>query len=579
MVTMEEAVAELMGPGGRFELAEEDVLGTPMTVFKRRPSSIAEYLKASAELGEIEYLVFGERRISYAEHARMVASTAAALRDRYGVGPGDRVAILAANCPEWIVAFWATVSLGAIAVGLNAWWAGDEIRYGVEHSDPTVLVIDTTRLERVGGRAAASKVFGSGVTIIEIERDFAALLTHDADAPLAETPIDEDDACIILYTSGTTGRPKGAVHSHRNVIGLVTIQLCNAALGARLGPPPVATPGVGAPGAAAGPADSSSPRAKTFISYPLFHVSGLHTGAIFQLVMGSTMVWNVGRFDPGRAMATIEAERCTAFSIVSTTGWRIVNHPDAGRYDLSSVIQIGGGAAPISGHLQERMRALFPNAAARMGIGYGLTETTALATLAGAADLLANPDTVGRPILTTTVEIRDDEGRLVPEGDEGEIWVRSPLVMKEYWRNPEATAQAIQPGRWLRTGDLGSMVGGMLSLSTRRKDLILRAGENVYPAEIENCLEAHPAVAEVAVVGVAHEELGQEVKAFIVAKPGADPTMLEPGALAAYVAERLAYYKVPAHWELRSDPLPRTATGKLVRDVLLGTAASTFVAD
>jgi acyl-CoA synthetase (AMP-forming)/AMP-acid ligase II len=554
--------AELMGPGAPYEIAEEDVLGERMAVFAQRPRSLREVLAASvAEHADAEHLVFGDRRITYGEFGRAVASVAAALRDRHGVAKGDRVAILAANCPEWLVTFWAAVSLGAVSVGLNGWWAGDEIRYGVADCDPAVLVADRKRLDRVAGGDDL------GVPIVVIEDDFPALWSYapgGVQPGLPDTPIDEDDPAVILYTSGTTGRPKGAVQSHRNVLALVMVSQLNVERGRRLAPPP---PG-GLPG-----------RNKPFITYPMFHVSGLHNSAVCGLAAGSTIVYHVGRFDPAAVLASIEAERCTAFSIVATTAWRIVNHPDALTRDLSSVIQTGGGAAPISGALQQRLREIFPNAAARMGIGYGMTETTSLATTAGAADLLANPDSVGRAIPTTQVEIRDPEGRVVPEGVEGEIHVRSPLVMLGYWRNPEATAAAIGEGRWLRTGDIGHMVGDQLVLSSRRKDLILRGAENVYPAEIENVLEAHPDVREAVVVGVAHEELGQEVKAIVVPEHvGEGPDAgLDVDALRAYVAERLAYFKVPSRWEVRTDPLPRNATGKVLRDVALGKADNAFV--
>jgi acyl-CoA synthetase (AMP-forming)/AMP-acid ligase II len=251
-----------------------------------------------------------------------------------------------------------------------------------------------------------------------------------------------------------------------------------------------------------------------------------------------------------------------------------VNHPDVDKYDLSSLIQVGGGAAPISGALQQRLREVFPNAAARLGIGYGMTECSSLATTAGPQDLLEHPDTVGRPIATTQVEIRDADGNPVPEGVEGEIHIRSPLVMLGYWRNPEATRDAILPGRWLRTGDIGTIHDGLLYLSARRSDLILRGGENVYPAEIENCLEAHPAVRECVVLGVPHEELGQEVKAIVVPREGATA---DPEELSEYLAGRLAVFKVPSQWEIRAEPLPRNATGKVLRHVLLGTATGGFV--
>jgi acyl-CoA synthetase (AMP-forming)/AMP-acid ligase II len=550
--------AKLMGPGAPFEIHEEDVLGVRMPVFARRPRSLREIVERSVVHGDAEYLVFGDRRVTFAEHARAVASTAAALQARFDVGRGDRVAILAANCPEWLVTFWATVSLGAVAVGMNGWWAGDEIRYALADCEPAVLVADRKRLARLDGP-------GPPCPVLEVERDLADLWRHDPTAALPTVAIDEDDPAVILYTSGTTGRPKGAVHSHRNVLALVMVMQLSAERGALLAPEP---PG-GRP-----------ERMKSFITYPMFHVSGLHNSAVMALAQGNTVVYHVGRFDAGEALRTIERERCTAFSVVATTAWRVVNHPDVATRDLSSVIQMGGGAAPISGALQQRLREVFPNAAARLGIGYGLTESTSLATTAGAADLLANPDTVGRAIPTTQVEIRDADGRPLPAGEQGEIWVRSPLVMREYWRNPEATAEAIRPGRWLRTGDIGHMEGDQLILASRRNDLILRGAENVYPAEIENCLEAHPGVREAVVVGVPHEELGQEVKAVVVPEdPGPGGVAVTAGDLRAYVAERLAYFKVPSLWELRSEPLPRNATGKVLRDVVLGTRENAFVED
>jgi acyl-CoA synthetase (AMP-forming)/AMP-acid ligase II len=258
---------------------------------------------------------------------------------------------------------------------------------------------------------------------------------------------------------------------------------------------------------------------------------------------------------------------------------RVVNHPDVGRYDLSSVTAIGSGGAPVPAELLARMREVFPNARGSMGVGYGLTESTALATLNWGEELEARPGSVGRPLPTVEVEIRDLDGKAVAEGVEGEIWIRGPLVMKEYWRRPLETAEAIGPRRWLRTGDIGRLEDGHLTVNSRRRDLILRGAENVYPAEIEQCLEAHPAVAEAAAVGVVHPELGQEVKAIVVPSEGVSEAALAelPGSLELWCRERLAYFKVPAHWELRRTPLPRNATGKILKQVLTDGATSPFV--
>jgi acyl-CoA synthetase (AMP-forming)/AMP-acid ligase II len=235
---------------------------------------------------------------------------------------------------------------------------------------------------------------------------------------------------------------------------------------------------------------------------------------------------------------------------------------------------VGSGGGPTSPEIQERLRKVFQHAADNLGLGYGLSESVTPVAMIGGEELAAHPDSVGAPAPTHEIEVRDARGEPVPEGVEGEIYVRSPYTMLGYWRKPEATAEVIGPGRWLRTGDIGRLQDGRLYINSRARDLILRAAENIYPVEIEHRLEAHPSVAEAAVVGVDHPELGQEVKAIVVPAEGAIP---DPDELAAWVAETLAPYKVPAHWEVRAEPLPRNAAGKVLKNVLLGTAENAFV--
>jgi acyl-CoA synthetase (AMP-forming)/AMP-acid ligase II len=487
-----------------FTLVEEDVLGRRMQVFAHRHRSLRELLEQSAAHGERDYLVDGGRRISYAEHLAAVARVAAWLADG-GVAKGDRVGILGRNSIEWVVAFWATVSLGAVAVGLNAWWSDDEIRYALGDCEPTVFLDDPSRLR--------------------------PLVERRDTVPLPGVEIDEDDPAVILYTSGTTGRPKGATHSHRNVVCLVQAQQHLAA-----GRVP---PGI------------ELPPSRTLTSTPLFHVSGLHSGVVASLGAGGTTVWQPGRFDAVETLRTIERERCTSWTTMPTTLWRVVHEPGASAHDLSSLRHVGGGGAAWSPALQQKIREVL-GAQVTWGVGYGSTECTGLATTAWLGDLLEHPDTVGRPV--ATVELRVESG--------GEICVRGPMVMLGYWHDEEATRAAIDDDGWLHTGDLGEIRDGLLFLATRRTDLILRGAENVYPAEIESCLEAHPAVAEAAVVGLPDEELGQEVAAVVVPLVGA---RLDSAELAAHVKERLAYFKVPSRWFVRTQPLPRTATGKVVR--------------
>lgn len=545
---------ELIAPGGLFEVTQEAMLGERMDVFANRLPSLRAALVNSVQFGDAEYLVFtdGEARrtITFSEHERAVASVAAALRDRYGVGPGDRVAILAANCPEWIVTFWATISLGAIAVGLNGWWVAPEIRYGLDDSEPKLLVADTKRLARLEGA-------GSGVPTVVIEDGFADLWSHDLAAALPDAPIDEDDPAVILYTSGTTGRPKGAVNTHRNVVAALGLSFFHGVRMAMLLPPqPDALP------------------MRSLVNAPLFHVSGLHMAAIANLVGGVQSVWTTGRFDPETVMRIIETERITHWSYTATMLHRVVSHPKLGDYDLSSLRSGGGGGSTFSPALQERAKTALPNLRSSMGVGYGQTECAALATLNSGEELNRFPESAGRPLPTVQLEIRDPSGAELPEGEEGEIHLRGPMVMPGYWRRPDINDVTIGPGRWLNTGDIGRMEGGRLTLSSRRRDLIIRGGENVYPVEIENRLEAHPAVAEVAVVAVEHEDLGQEVKAVVVLAPG---HAADADELAAWCAEALAYFKVPAHWEFRAEPMPRNAAGKVVKQVLLDPSAMQFI--
>jgi acyl-CoA synthetase (AMP-forming)/AMP-acid ligase II len=552
---LDEINARLTGPGGLFEIVEEDVLGERLPVFKNRRRSLREILAASAAHGDREYIVHGDRRLGYAEHLRLVGSTARALRELYGVRPGDRVAILAENQPEWIAAFWASVSLGASVAALNGWWTADEIAYGVEVSEPKLLIGDRKRLARVADRDL-------GAPVLEIESGFEKLARFAPDAPLPDDPIGEDDPAVILFTSGTTGRPKGAVNTHRGICGFVQTTMLNglrlAMWAAERGVPPEANP----------------PAIASLVTAPLFHMSGLHAGAILMLAIGGKTVWRSGRFDPEDVLRLIERERITSWAGLGAMAPRVLHHPRVGDYDLSSLRNLGSGGAPTSPSLLERIKQVAPTGARARGLGYGLSESVATIAMIGGDELDERPTSVGRIQPTFQVEIRDEHGNAVPERREGEIHARSPYTMLGYWRNDEATRKAIRPGRWLATGDIGRIEDGYLYINSRARDLILRGAENVYPVEIEHRLEAHPGIAEAAVVGVDHPELGQEVKAIVVPRRGA---RLDPVELARFVGETLAPFKVPAHWQVREEPLPRNAAGKVLKNVLTGEVLNAFV--
>jgi long-chain acyl-CoA synthetase len=548
--------ARLTGPGAPFETCVEPVLGEPMAVFKNRPRSLRALLQQSAAHGAKEYLVEGDRRISYADHLRLVASLAAALRDRFGVRKGDRVAVLAENRVEWPLAFWATQCLGGITAALNGWWTADEIAYGVADSEPKLLIADRKRLARAGKLE---------VEVLEIESEFAELLRHAPDAALPDEPLDEDDPAVILYTSGTTGRPKGALASHRCIVGFVQTTTLSGAesvlaevMAGKIPPPDPA----------------KRPQGVFLATSPMFHLSGLYGNIILQLAMGGKLVIRPGRFDPEAMLQLIERERVTAWAALGSMGPRIATCPNLAKYDCSSVENVGFGGAPTTEAVQELMRKAFPNARSNLGIGYGSSESVAVAATIRGSDYEAHPTSTGRSVATIDVEIRDAEDKPVPEGVEGEIHIRSAYVMLGYWRKPDATRETIKPGRWLATGDIGRLENGLLYINSRARDMILRNAENVYPVEIENRLEQHPSVREAAVYGIDHPEWGQQVKAVIVPEPGVAP---DPAALARWCGETLAAYKVPTAWEIRREPLPRNPSGKILKNVLAGQAPSAFI--
>lgn len=545
----------LMATGAPFEMGAGEVLGEEMQVFVQRPGSLRDLLASSVRFGEVDYAVFhddGRRRaLSFAGHERQVASVAAALADR-GIGSGDRVAILAANCPEWIVTFWAAVSLGAIAVACNGWWTGDEISHALKHTRPALLVADARRLARLEGTIP-------GMPVVVIEDDFAALTEFAPDAPLPDVAIDEDQPALLQFTSGTTGRPKAAVLSHRSIVAFVqVVTFLGAAQAASVGSS-TSTPG--------GPA---RPRLAVF---PMFHISGLQSSSITPMATGAGNVWPMGRFDPAEVIRLTTEERIYAWNGTATHVYRLLEDPTIGDLDVSLVETVAIGGSASTPELIRATEERFPHLKDSFTSGYGLTESGGMVSHASNEMLKANPDSVGGAMPTVGLRIVDDAGTDVPEGTNGSICVRSPLTMIGYWEDEVATAEAFLDGRWLRTGDFGRLVEGQLFLASRMRDLILRGGENVYPGEVEARLEMHPAVAECAVDGVDHRTLGQEVKAFVVLRP---EMMLDLDGVRAFCGEALASYKLPDHLEVLDEPLPRNASGKVVKAVLRGEATQMF---
>jgi acyl-CoA synthetase (AMP-forming)/AMP-acid ligase II len=546
-----EADAALTAPGAPFEIAEEDVLGERMEVFARRPHSLRDLLLGAADqFGDRDCYVWSDgRRSTFAGLVTEVARVAAGLRDRYGVGPGDRVAVCAANCPEWLLTFWACAALDAVVVAMNGWWTGPEMRNALALTEPTLIVMDEKRHARLEGD-------DPGFPTLVIEHDWAGVPVADATG-LPEMEIGEDDPFMLIFTSGTTGRPKAAVLSHRSVVSYIICQGYSGARGAYMA------------GAAGGGGGAAPPT--RLATYPMFHVSGL-SNSVGCLMAGAKTVWPLGRFDPGVVIELTKREGINMWGGGTAHVVKLLEHPDVGTVDPLQMVSIGVGGSATPPAIIDRIEETFPHLTGTTSSGYGSTET-GLLSLASNWMLRLAPETVGPVLPTVSIRITDDLGDEVPEGESGHIEARSWQSMIGYWQNPEADAETILPGRWIRTGDFGRLEDGVLYIATRLRDLIIRGGENIYPFEIENRLDEHPEVIEAAVYGFDSTTYGQEVKAVVVVREGAE---VDAAELQAFCAAELASYKVPAVVEIRTELLPRTASGKIMKHVLAG-AENTFV--
>ncbi len=573
MPSLSEVRAQLTGPGGMFEVTTEPVGGREMQVYKERMHSLREIAQAAAGRGDETFLVYGERTYGFRDFVEAANGVAHALAADYGIAPGERVAVLSQNNPEWCVAFWATVMDGGILVGLNGWWKADEILYGLQDSGSTVLVADAKRFERIADRLDEAPGLAHVFLIDATPADFpvaakaehVTLHTFDelTGAPSATFPdpaIDEDDAAVIFYTSGTTGKPKGAISTHRSMIANLQNTMFITVAGAMSNPDGGSVLGGGGP-------------TVSLLTSPLFHVSGCHSGLVVGLLAGIKIVIPTGRFEPAEALRLIEEHGVTVWATVPTMVWRVCEFPGRHEFDTSTVTSVAFGGSPSADELQRKIFDTFPNVRVTSN-AYGLTETSSVATVIGGPDAKRKPDSVGPPVATVEVRIVGPDNQPLAQGATGEVCIRGPILMKGYWNKPEATAEAIDPEGWLHTGDIGHLdEEGFLTITDRKKDMIIRGGENIYCVEIENRLVEHPAVADAAIIGVPHPELGEEVKAVVQVEPGETLTEDE---VRRWVRAELADFKVPAYVALQEGPLPRNASGKLLKNVLRGEGEVSF---
>jgi long-chain acyl-CoA synthetase len=548
VLSYEEAAAAVTAPGERYEVETIEIDGVPMRAFTHAPPSLRELFATARDRGDETFLVYEDERWSFAEVMTHVDALAALLVDRYGVQPGDRVAIGMRNYPEWVIAFAAITSIGAVSVSLNAWWTPDELDYALGDSGATVLVADIERVER--GLAACQRL-GCRVLAVRATGDVPAGVDRWEDlrqlgAPMPEVVVTPDHDATILYTSGTTGHPKGAVSTHRAVVQSLMGFGCKTVLD-RLRRPPT-------------PEAAAAALPPVFILIvPLFHVTGCVPVMLSCFSAGLKLVM-MYRWDADRALELIERERVTNFVGVPTQSWDLLESPRFAETDTSSLTSVGGGGAPAPPELVKRVASSFK--AGKPSIGYGMTETNAYGPGNNGQDYLEHPTSTGRATPIMEIAVRDEAGNDLPLGERGEIWFKGPFLIRGYWNKPEATAETIVDG-WLRSGDIGRVDDeGFVYVEDRAKDMVLRGGENVYCAEVEAAIYEHPAVYEAAVFGVPHERLGEEVATVVYVRPGEDLTV---EALQAHLGERLASFKVPSIVRLVDEALPRNPAGKILK--------------
>jgi long-chain acyl-CoA synthetase len=552
-LTYEEALAQVTGPGQVFEVIEDAVDGRSVRVFKHAPANLGQML-AGARGDESEFLVYEDERWTFDRTMQNADALAHALVHTYGINRGDRVGIAMRNLPEWIVSFAAILSIGAVSVSLNAWWTESELDYAIEDSGLALLIADPERIERAHAPAHSRGVPMIMVRGDQLEPNPTGVARYDEVVQLGNSlpavEVGPDDDATILYTSGTTGFPKGAVSTHRGVVNGLMGFWCNTTVqSARKGEDALGTGGAFAP--------------CFILIVPLFHVTGCVPVMLSCFGMKMKLVM-MHRWDPETALRLIESERVTTFVGVPTQSWDMLESPSFSKYDTSSLASVGGGGAPAPAKLVDRVEKGFTRG--RPNIGYGMTETNGFGPGNTGDDYVSHPNSTGRARMSIMdIEIRDQDDEPVPAGTRGQIWMKGPNVIRCYWNKPDATAETIVDG-WLASGDLGRVdAEGFLYIEDRAKDMVLRAGENVYCAEVESAIYEHGDVYEAAVFGVPHERLGEEVACVILRQPGAD---LDADELKDFLAESLAPFKIPSRIEFADEQLPRNASGKILKRTL-----------
>jgi long-chain acyl-CoA synthetase len=560
-MTIAEANARLTAPGAPFETEALVIRGVPTRVYKQAMRDLRQIFDQSLDFASRDLIVYEDERLTYGDHYRAAAALGRELAEAYGVRKGDRVAIAMRNLPEWSIAFWATVAIGAVATPLNAWGLGPDLAYGITNAAAKVAIVDGERLERLrphldelglkglisvrtpAGQSAPARPLEE---IIGPPADYAGL----PDTPPPDRGIHPDDDATILYTSGTTGKSKGALGTHRNAVTNMISITFSAARGRLRKGLELLTP------------DPNAPQPVNLLPVPFFHVTGCHSMLIPTVARGAKVVL-MHRWNPERFMELIEREKVNRTTNVPAMVWQVLESPEFASRDLSSLQSYGYGGAAIAPELTFRFAEAFPQLEPSQG--YGATETSSVAVSNIGEDYLERPDSIGLPAPVVDLKVMTAEGREAAVNEAGELWIRGPNVVKGYWNDPAGTTAAFTDG-WYHTGDICRIdAEGFVYLLDRAKDMLIRGGENIYCVEIEDVLVSHPEIMDAAVVGLPHRIWGEEVGAVVQVRPGGT---VDAAELAAFVAGRLAAFKVPVRIDVRTEEFPRNASGKTLKPVL-----------
>jgi acyl-CoA synthetase (AMP-forming)/AMP-acid ligase II len=538
---------------GMLALEKANIRGNDYFVFKDAPKNLRDYYQLGLLHGDWTHIVYEDERYQFAETLKYSNQLANTLQSKFNIQKGDKVALSMRNYPEWMFSYIAATSIGAVIVPLNSWWKGDELEYGITNSEAKIFIGDEERLDRINGKVPnIPRISVRSNKPENLENDFYKLIEDQPHDLIDPVSIDPEDDASIMYTSGSTGYPKGVVLTHRGI----TFAPLYWVLLQTIGKQALEEETVSVEDEIA-----SLDQPATLVAVPLFHVTGSHAIFLLSIPVGRKTVL-MYKWDAEKALDTIEKEKISAFTGVPTMSAEIVEAQVKNPRDISTLKDLLGGGAPRPPEQVKKQNKHMPNASP--GIGYGLTETNALGANNNGETYLDKPTSTGFPLpLVMELRVIDDNGNVLKENENGEVCIKSAATFRCYWKNQEATDECLDSEGWFKTGDIGFIdEDGFLFINDRKKDMVIRGGENIACPEVEAAIAEHPAVLEASVFGIPDERLGEILATNVCIREEASLNEIE---LASFLSDKLANFKVPAHFWFQTEKLPRIASGKIAK--------------